>query len=210
MPAPVAPPHLPQGQESPDIVGIAPRTQDYPRGDEYGAIPQTGPALTGLPTTGVVSIAERQMPGPGFIPGTLNLNPALAPTVPEGSPRPFAPGEWLQNPNGSWSSEITMTAQRPDGSWVNVPSLWIKDGKAYVAKSEDEALALAKQSGLEFPAFNTLGGADAASRLREKNWQGLKPHQAQKVPPLWKVAPKPQPKVPDWVVNQRTGDANTR
>ncbi len=44
-----APPHLPQGMEDPNIIAPAPRERDYPRDDEYGHIPEHGPALTPLP-----------------------------------------------------------------------------------------------------------------------------------------------------------------
>jgi hypothetical protein len=45
------PPHLPQGQESPEIIAPAPRSGDYPQNDEYGHIPQQGPALTPVQPT---------------------------------------------------------------------------------------------------------------------------------------------------------------
>lgn len=50
-----APPHAPQtppgqvGPSGPDIQGVPRRQFDYPRDDEYGTIPQQGPALTPLP-----------------------------------------------------------------------------------------------------------------------------------------------------------------
>jgi hypothetical protein len=45
------PPHLPQGQESPEIIAPAPRSGDYPQNDEYGHIPPQGPALTPVQPT---------------------------------------------------------------------------------------------------------------------------------------------------------------
>lgn len=37
--------------------------------------------------------------------------------------RPFNADESVQNPDGSMSTERTVTIQTPDG-WVNIPSLW--------------------------------------------------------------------------------------
>jgi len=129
------------------------------------------------------------MPGPGFIPGTLNLNPAIAPQVPQGQPRPFAPGEWNQNPDGGWSSEETVTVSGDPnfngGKPTVLPSLWVKDGKAYVTKDEDEATALARASGLSWPSFPDMTAAEKFANERETKWQGMKPADASKIAPLW-------------------------
>lgn len=132
----------------------------------------------------------QKMPGPGFIPGTVNLNPTLAPTVPEGAARPLAPGEWVQNPNGSWSNEISMTVSGDksfnDGKPTVIPSLWIKDGKPYVAANEDEATELAKASGLEWPSFADQAAAEKFANQREAGWQWLSPQTARSVDPLYR------------------------
>jgi hypothetical protein len=131
---------------------------------------------------------SQKMPGPGVIPGALQLNAKLAPAVPQGAARPFAPGESVQNPDGSWSSEISVTVMHPElngGKPTVIPSLWIKDGKPYVAANEDEAAQLAKASGLEFPAFNTINDAEAFSNQREQMWQSVGPSGAAQIPPLW-------------------------
>lgn len=131
----------------------------------------------------------RVMPGPGYIPGDLHLNENIAPHVPNGQARPFAPGEWVQNPNGSWSSEETMTVsgnpQFNGGKPTVLPSLWIKDGKAYVAHNEDEAAALARASGLQFPSFPDMAAAEKFANEREAAWQNIKPADAGKIAPLW-------------------------
>lgn len=134
------------------------------------------------------------LPGPGFIPGQVYLDQDFAPSVPDGQARPFAPGEYVSNPNGSWSSEITMTVQG-DKSFNNglptvIPSLWLKNGKPYVAKNEDEAIELAKKSGLNFPSFDSLEQADRYSNMREKAWQNIAPSQAYRVPPLYLPTPR--------------------
>jgi hypothetical protein len=129
------------------------------------------------------------MPVLGPLPGALNLNAAIAPQVPEGAARPFAPGEWVQNPNGSWSSEITGTVTHPElngGKPTLVPTLWLIDGKA-VRVDEDTAAELAIKSGLQFRSYASEGEADAASVARENGWQSLQPQQASQIPPLWDV-----------------------
>ena len=130
----------------------------------------------------------RSLPGAGFLPGRVYLNPKLAPVVPDGAPRPFAPGEYVENPDKSWSSEISMTVAHPDlngGKPTNIPSLWIVNGKPYRAKNEDEAAALAVRSALEWPTYPDIESADKAAADREAKWQGIKPKDAAAIPPLW-------------------------
>lgn len=112
----------------------------------------------------------RALPGPGYIEGQLTP-PHLATYT---GVRPFAPGEMIHNPDGSWSSEESMTVQDKsfnNGQPTNIPSLWLRNGRAYVARNEDEAIQLAKQSGLSWPSYPTLNSADAAAGLREDTWQ---------------------------------------
>ena len=131
-----------------------------------------------------------KLPGPGFIPGELHLNPRLAPSVPPGEARPFAPGEYVNNPGGGWSSEESMTVEHPTiaGKFANIPSLWLKDGKPYVVHDEDEASELAAKSGLQWPAYDTAKAADKAAGAREDTWQGIKPEEAGIIPPLYRKA----------------------
>lgn len=138
----------------------------------------------------------RPLPSAGVLPGTLHLNPQLAPSVPAGSPRPFAPGEWIQNPNGSWSSEISTTLSDPHlagGRPVNIPTLWLVNGKPERV-SEDQAVQYAIQSGLPWRSYSSMQAADAAARQREAEWQKVQPGpSAAEVPSLW--APNPSPSV---------------
>lgn len=130
------------------------------------------------------SATQNTMPDYGVLPGQVFLNPKLAPRVRAGLPRPFAPGEYVQNPNGSWSSEITVTVQNPDGSWSVVPSLWLDNGKP-TRVDEDTAERYAAQSGLPFRKFSSESEAEAFSNRRENAWQGISPQNASSVPPLW-------------------------
>jgi hypothetical protein len=154
------------------------------------ASPSVAPLLQRIaPAVQVAGDEQRKMPGPGFIPGTLNLNPAIAPKVPQGTARPFAPGEHIRNPDGSWSSEETVTVSGDPsfngGKPTVLPSLWVKDGKAYVAKNEDEATELAKASGLTWPSYPTMDAAENFANAREKQWQGIDPQSAGMIAPLW-------------------------
>ena len=124
------------------------------------------------------------LPQPGILPGTLHLNPTLAPQVPQGSPRPFAPGEWVQNPGGSWSSEISTTVQMPDGKWSVVPTLWLIGGRP-IRVSEDQAVQYAIQSKLPFREFGSEKVADRFAVNRESAWQNIQPQDASKIEPLW-------------------------
>lgn len=132
----------------------------------------------------------KALPNTGFLPGQTFLNPKIAPTVPENAARPLAPGEYVKNPDGSWSSEISVTVADPrlnNGQPTNIPSLYIVNGKPYRAKNEDEAADLAIQSGLNWPSHKTMDDAIAASDAREKQWQTIEPQNAGNVPPLWTV-----------------------
>lgn len=130
-------------------------------------------------------------PGSGYVPGDLHLDPTIAPPTKPGAARPFAPGEYISNPDGTWSSERTVTVMgNPDlndGQPTVIPSLWLKDGKAYVAHNEDEAAQLAKESGLQFRTWGDLAAADEFSKQREEEW-GL-PKEARGKAPLY-LAPE--------------------
>lgn len=135
-----------------------------------GAAPSSGSAAPPMPDTGT-------------LPGKPILDPLIAPNVPNGAPRPFAPGEMVENPGGSWSSEITVTTPL-DGKWAVLPSLWLVDGKP-TRVSEDQATEFAKRSGLNFKTFDTEAQADQFSTDRESTWQKVGRKGARSVPPLW-------------------------
>lgn len=124
-----------------------------------------------------------------LMPGKVFLNPKIAPKVPEGAPRPFAPGEYVQNPDGTWSSEISVTVRDKDfnhGRATNIPSLWLVDGKPRKV-SESQAIEYAKQSGISWPSFRSIKLANDAAMSRENAWQTLEPKDAGTVAPLWQA-----------------------
>ncbi len=140
---------------------------------------------------GVQTIAgPQQMPGVGPLPGQVFLNPEIAPKVPDGSPRPLAPGEYIKNPDGAWSSEITGTIEQGQHPQLNggkatiVPTLWIVKGVP-TRVDEDTAAAYAVQSGLPFRSFDSNEAAETFSQQREDIWQTMGPEDAGKVPALW-------------------------
>jgi len=144
-------------------------------------------AITLHPTAGMTV----QQPT-GFLQGgELHLDEKLAPKVPDGAARPFAPGEYyLHNPgvNDELSSEMTMTVQQADGRWINIPGFWLKNGKPYVAADEDEALSLAEGSGLKFIDYPSEKAAVAAAEDREAIWQKTPVDSLHTVSPLWGAA----------------------
>jgi hypothetical protein len=121
-------------------------------------------------------------PGLGALPGQLHLNPQIAPQV-QGNARPLAPGEYLTNPQGSWSSEMTYTVPY-NGGFAVIPGMWIVDGKP-VRVDEDQATTYAKQTGLNFQTYPDEAAAEKASQAREDQWQTMQPQDAAKVAPLW-------------------------
>jgi hypothetical protein len=112
-------------------------------------------------------------PGPaagiplGPLPGKLNRLPQYDHL---GDVRPFGPGEYLSNPDGSWSSEMTTSVPVNNQWWV-VPTLWMVNGVPHRV-SEDQAAEYAQQSGLVWPTFDSPNLAQHFSRRRETIWQG--------------------------------------
>jgi hypothetical protein len=164
--------------------------------DIFGLKTTAAKALGPSNGSGTAALAEapRDMPKLGPLPGTPHLNAQVAPTVPQGAPRPFGPGEYLANPDGSWSNEISVTVSDPalnGGRPTVVPSLWLVDGQP-VRVDEDTAARYAVQSGLQFPSYGSEDEAERASEARENNWQNIEPQNAGSVPSLYQAAPGPQ------------------
>lgn len=138
------------------------------------------------------------VPGVGALPyKSLKLNSP----APVGVTRPFMSGEYMLNPNGSWSSEMATTVSHSElngGRPTNVPTLWLRDGKP-VRVTDDQAARLAAQSNLSFPAYNSLAEAQRASIARENNWQSVEPQNSGAVPTIWSLptpTPRPDPGAP--------------
>jgi hypothetical protein len=108
-----------------------------------------------------------------------NIDPEMPTT---GVTRPMAPGEYVSNPDGSWSNEVTTTTE-VNGKPTVVPTLWLLGGEPHVL-DEDQAAEMAERSGLKFPTFGTMNEANAFAAQREANWQNIHPGD-KSVPPLW-------------------------
>jgi peptidoglycan hydrolase-like protein with peptidoglycan-binding domain len=104
----------------------------------------------------------------------------IAPRVPRARPdleaslRPFDPSKdsARQNPDGSYSTEVTRTVQTPSG-WANVPSLWWDSTGHFhdLGKMSDDELAdfagrYEQQNNVTFPRFRRLDDAVAAAQIR--------------------------------------------
>lgn len=140
---------------------------------------------------------EGGLPQIGPLEGQVFLNPSVAPQVPAGAPRPLAPGEYVMNPNGSWSNEITTQTDKGqvpalnDGRPTVIPTVWVVDGKP-TRVDEVTAANFAVRSGLSFPSFETEKEADAFSQKREGKWQSFTPSDSkswQTVTPLYGTNP---------------------
>lgn len=83
--------------------------------------------------------------------------------------RPFQGNEQRPNADGSYSTEITMTAPDPQGEWMNFPSLWMGPQGPTQLDNEDNARRMAlmyEQFGYLFPRFDTLDEADKSAIAR--------------------------------------------
>jgi hypothetical protein len=87
--------------------------------------------------------------------------------------RPFQGNEQRPNADGSYSTEITTTWQMPDGSWANVPSLWMSpNGPQQFDPNDEDGIMNAVQqfeaTGAQFPRYRTVDEAEAAAMARTK------------------------------------------
>lgn len=84
--------------------------------------------------------------------------------------RPFQPGEFVDNRDGTISTERTVTFQDPAGRWVNVPSLWMSDTGPVDLRDDEDAIRDAMmryEGGAEkFARFQDVTEAEAAARKR--------------------------------------------
>jgi len=90
--------------------------------------------------------------------------------------RPFTPDEGVDNKDGSFSTERSLTAQDPEtGEWMNIPSLWMDENDKPVdfKQNEDGAVNSAKayeaMGGESFKRFKSLEEAEKAAKTRSKN-----------------------------------------
>ncbi len=131
----------------------------------------------------------------GYLAGKMHANDqgGLLSSVTGNAPRPFARGEYMDNPDGSWSSEMTYTVNDPrygvnpdfnGGRPTVLPGLWIKDGKPYHA-TEDEAMQMAIASGLHFPSYPNATQAEDVANAREAGWQNIPRQNASMGAPLF-------------------------
>lgn len=76
--------------------------------------------------------------------------------------RPLGPKERRDNPDGSYSTEITATVPYPDGGYANVPTLWNRGGQM-VEIPEDQAartaFMLSRMAGVPVKTFPSISSA---------------------------------------------------
>lgn len=90
----------------------------------------------------------------------------------DGKLRPFAPGERVDNADGTYSTEVTTTWQTPDGTWINVPSLWMgPDGPVKFEPGDEKGILgtveeYERENGPTWERFATLEEAEAAAKAR--------------------------------------------
>lgn len=101
-----------------------------------------------------------------------------------GSIRPLGPGESVLLPNGSSSSEETVTVQAPNGQWLVIPGLWSINGVPTKVE-DDQALEFAQRSGLIWPTFDNENWANQYAKHRENIWERTPLGRTDMQPPLW-------------------------
>ncbi|MDF2143197.1 hypothetical protein [Paenirhodobacter sp. CAU 1674] len=95
---------------------------------------------------------------------------------------PFAPFDPMKNTardngDGSFSTEIVITTESPDGQIWNIPSLWWREDGTSIELPQEQAIALARRyeqtSGKRFPRFKTISEAEQAAVRRSDAGGGL-------------------------------------
>lgn len=138
------------GYRAPNVQPIAYNAVPTPRPDSPfdGLLGTSQPA----PQTAPVTPVQRQALGP--------------PTL-----RPFSPGEFVTNPDGTYSTERTATIQDSTGRWANAPSLWMgAAGPVDLADNEEDirtALETYERSaGVSKPRYSSLDKAVSEAEKR--------------------------------------------
>lgn len=102
---------------------------------------------------------------------TGQLDERFSSVVPQGL-RPFKPEEFVENDDGTISSERTVTIADQNGQFVNAPSLWMgQDGPVDLGTDEDaigQALNAFETEGESLPRFDNLDGAVKAAQARSR------------------------------------------
>ncbi|KKK46904.1 hypothetical protein LCGC14_3160580, partial [marine sediment metagenome] len=100
------------------------------------------------------------------------LEGAAAPPVQTAQAKPdvrrLDPGEFIQNQDGSRSTELSLTVTEPalnQGRPTNIPSVYNVNGKIGVY-AQDQAVGLALATGEEYPSFDTIAEAVQAAEDR--------------------------------------------
>lgn len=100
------------------------------------------------------------------------------PLTPEAKVERLTPGESVKNPDGTKSTEYSITVEDPrlnDGKPTNIPTIWKVDGKivrlvphgeAPNDTTQEAAISHAIKSGERFPAYDTVDEAVAAAKTR--------------------------------------------
>lgn len=149
--------------------------------DDYGA--QIGRlALSPWPGRNRPPNDKYGLPQEGYLYGLLDANHGMLPRVPRGAARPFGPEESVKNPDGSTSSEISLTVTNPrlnNGAATLIPSVWMVDGQP-MRVSEDQAVEYALKSGLRFPPHRSIDAAESYITKRHELLDAGQP-----ASPLW-------------------------
>jgi hypothetical protein len=84
--------------------------------------------------------------------------------------RPLRGNERRLNPDGSYSTEITMTDQDPQGRWEVYPSLWMgPNGPVELpGRQAMQAADAYEKRGYQFPRFNDLDNSERWAVSRSK------------------------------------------
>lgn len=158
-------------------------------------LPPAAPSIAPAPPPVAQQVAGA---APGSMPG---MGPMPRPPENYASPyRPFAAGERVNNPDGTWSSERSMTVENPLlGGYSVIPSMYRTDnGPLYLTDNPElnsrAAFAYAQRTGTMPQTFPTLDAAEQYATQREANWQD--PATAGQNAPLFNPWPRSRPADP--------------
>lgn len=87
--------------------------------------------------------------------------------------RPLNDKEFVQNKDGTRSTERTITVTHPkinSGKPTNIPTLFVVKGQVKEFKNEDRAVDAAINTGVKFPSFKSI--PDAVNSAKQRSKQG--------------------------------------
>lgn len=142
---------------------------------------QTPPAAPGVP----LSLGQAYLPtsipetsGPHLLPEQYGWM---------GSTRPLGPGEYVNYAGEGTSYDQPTVVQTARNQWTVVPTLFLVNGQPQEVNDPQQALQVARQTGLQWPTFPSEELAHGYVSQREAKWGPRWAENSALQAPLWRL-----------------------